>query len=74
MLVLTRRTDESIMIGNNVEVVILGVEGDVVKVGIRAPKEIDIYRHELYLAIQEENKAAVSQNISSSAIRKIFKK
>ena len=59
MLVLSRRLEESIMIGENIEVVVLGVEGDVVKLGIRAPKQVDIYRKELYMSIQASNREAV---------------
>ncbi|WP_028559280.1 carbon storage regulator CsrA [Paenibacillus pinihumi] len=59
MLVLSRKADESIMIGEQIEVVVLGMEGDVVKLGIRAPKHVDIYRKELYVAIQASNREAV---------------
>ena len=74
MLVLSRRTNESIMIGGDIEVTVLGVEGDNVKLGIRAPKEVDIYRQEIYLAIQAENRAAASYKISIDEMSKIFKK
>jgi carbon storage regulator len=60
MLVLKRKLNESIVIGDDIEVEILGVEGDQVKLGIRAPKVVEIHRKEVYLAIQESNKAAVS--------------
>ncbi|CAM3349320.1 carbon storage regulator CsrA [Paenibacillus lupini] len=60
MLVLSRKIDESIMIGGNIEVVVLGVEGDNVKIGIRAPKDIEILRKELYANIQSSNREAVS--------------
>lgn len=60
MLVLSRKIDESIMIGSNIEVVVLGVEGDHVKLGIRAPKEVEIFRKELYVSIQASNREAVS--------------
>jgi len=58
MLVLTRRKNESIMIGDEIEIVIAGVEGDQVKLGIRAPKHIDIHRKEVYMDIQSSNKEA----------------
>lgn len=74
MLVLSRRTNESIMIGGNIEVTVLGVEGDNVKLGIRAPKEVDIYRQEIYLAIQAENRAAATHSISIEDMSKLFKK
>jgi len=54
MLVLTRRTSESIMIGDDVEVMILSVAGDKVRVGIQAPRDIPVFRTEVYLEIQEE--------------------
>lgn len=60
MLALTRRKGESLVINNNIEITILEVRGDQVKVGINAPKEVPIYRQEVYLQIQEENKAAMS--------------
>jgi len=54
MLVLTRKTSESIMIGDDVEVTILSVAGDKVRVGIQAPRDIPVFRTEVYLEIQEE--------------------
>ena len=59
MLVLSRKLDESIIIDGKIEVVVLGIEGDTVKVGIKAPKDVDIYRKELYLTIQASNKEAL---------------
>ncbi|WP_096190271.1 carbon storage regulator CsrA [Evansella halocellulosilytica] len=58
MLVLTRKLNEAIKIGDDIEVKVIGVDGDQVKLGINAPKNIDIHRKEIYLAIQEENNAA----------------
>ncbi|MCK4804159.1 MAG: carbon storage regulator CsrA [Spirochaetes bacterium] len=55
MLVLTRRHNESIMIGDSVEITVIDVKGDQVKLGISAPKEIKVHRKEIYLAIQKEN-------------------
>lgn len=60
MLALTRKKGESIIINNNIEISILEMRGDQVKIGISAPKEVPVYRKEVYLQIQEENKAAVS--------------
>jgi carbon storage regulator len=60
MLVLTRRSDESIMIGNDIEITILGLEGDRVRLGIKAPSNVDIHRKEVYLTIQEENNTATN--------------
>lgn len=63
MLVLTRKLNESIKIGDDVEVTVIGVEGDQVKLGINAPRNIDIHRKEIYLAIQEENTAAAEGSL-----------
>ena len=60
MLALTRKKGESLMVNNNVEITILEVRGDQVKVGISAPKDVPIYRKEVYLQIQAENKASFS--------------
>ena len=61
MLALTRKKGEALMINNNIEITILDVRGDQVKIGIAAPKDVPIYRKEVYLQIQEENKASFSQ-------------
>ena len=60
MLALTRKKGEALMINNNIEITILEVRGDQVKIGISAPKDVPIYRKEVYLQIQEENKASFS--------------
>jgi carbon storage regulator len=60
MLALSRKKNEAIIINNNVEITILEVKGDQVKVGITAPREVPIYRKEVYLQIQEANKEAVN--------------
>lgn len=60
MLALTRKKGEALMVNNNVEITILEVRGDQVKIGISAPKDVPIYRKEVYLQIQEENKASFS--------------
>jgi carbon storage regulator len=54
MLVLSRQKDESIMIGDNVEITIVDVRGDKVRLGITAPREISVHRREVYEAIQRE--------------------
>jgi carbon storage regulator len=72
MLALSRKSGESIIVGNNVEITILEVKGDQVKVGINAPKSVPVYRKELYLQIQEANKEAADQNASPDAIEKLF--
>jgi len=56
MLVLTRRTDESLNIGDSITITILSIEGDKVKLGINAPREITILRHEIFQAVQEQTR------------------
>ncbi|MCH4193338.1 MAG: carbon storage regulator CsrA [Butyrivibrio sp.] len=58
MLALSRKKNEAIIINNNIEVTVLEIRGDQVKLGIAAPKEIPIYRKEVYAQIQQENKAS----------------
>ncbi|MEK4519803.1 carbon storage regulator CsrA [Paenibacillus sp. FSL P2-0136] len=60
MLVLSRKKGESIIITDQVEVTILSVEGDTVKVGIKAPSDIDIFRKEIYLSIKESNQESAA--------------
>ena len=55
MLVLARKLNESIMIGDQVEISVVDIRGDQVKIGIKAPKQVKIYRQEVYRAIQQEN-------------------
>ncbi|MRG84782.1 carbon storage regulator CsrA [Salinibacillus xinjiangensis] len=72
MLVLTRKTGESIVIGDDIEVKVVGVDGDQIKLGISAPKNVDIHRQEIYQLIQEENKAA--SQLTKNAIELLSKK
>ncbi|KIL42973.1 carbon storage regulator CsrA [Jeotgalibacillus campisalis] len=58
MLVLTRKTGEAIKIGDDIEITVISSSGDQVKLGINAPKHVDIHRKEVYLNIQEENESA----------------
>lgn len=58
MLVLTRKTDQSIMIGNDIEITILEVRGEQVRVGIRAPRTVTIHRKEVFDQIREANRQA----------------
>ena len=59
MLALSRRKKESLIINNNVEITVLEIKGDQVKLGISAPKDVSIYRKEIYLQIEEANKEAM---------------
>lgn len=63
MLVLTRKLNQALQIGDNIEIKILAIEGEQIKIGIEAPKNIDIYRKEIYLAIQEENTKATTASL-----------
>lgn len=60
MLVLSRKKGETIVIQDQIELTILSVDGDTVKVGISAPKHVDIFRKEVYLSIQESNRESVA--------------
>lgn len=71
MLALSRKKNEAIIINNNVEVTILEVKGDQVKIGITAPKEVPIYRKEVYMQIQESNKEA-TDTAGLDALKKLL--
>ena len=58
MLVLTRKSNQSIMIGDDIEVSVLSIMGEKVRIGIQAPRDIPVFRKEVYLEIQQENVAA----------------
>ncbi|TXK80948.1 carbon storage regulator CsrA [Paenibacillus sp. N3.4] len=74
MLVLARKKGESIMIGDQTEIVILSTDGDTVRIGIKAPKQVEVYRKEVYLQIQESNKVAAEHKISPMNISKLMNK
>ena len=71
MLVLTRKTNQSIHIGDDIEIKVIQVDGDQVKLGINAPKNVEIHRSEVYIAIQEENSQAAT---ATDQILQLFKK
>ncbi len=73
MLALSRKKGEAIVINNNIEITILELKGDQVKIGITAPKEVPVYRKEVYLQIQQENEQAMSSD-SLNALSDFFKK
>ncbi len=68
MLVLARRVNESIMIGDSIEVVVIDIKGDQVKLGIKAPKRITVHRKEIYEEIQKENIAAMKSEFKEGAL------
>ena len=63
MLVLSRKKDQGIIIGENIELTIIEIQGDQVRIGIKAPKNVSIYRKEIFLEIQNENKKAASTGV-----------
>jgi carbon storage regulator len=73
MLALSRKIGESIMIGNEIEISVLEIKGDQVKLGISAPKSIPVYRREIYVQIQDANKEAAESTVSVDELRKLFK-
>jgi carbon storage regulator len=66
MLVLSRRPGQSILIGKDIEIVVLGSDGVQVRVGIRAPREVTVLRRELLKQVEEENKRAVVTNLGAA--------
>ena len=60
MLALSRKKGEALVINNNVEITVLEIKGEQVKLGINAPKEVPVYRKEVYVQIQDANKAAMN--------------
>lgn len=74
MLVLTRKRDQSIMVGGDIEVTVVDIKGDQVKLGIRAPSHVTIHRKEVFLAIEEENRTAASRSRTAdlAAMRQAF--
>tara|TARA_Y100001937_G_scaffold122491_1_gene183339 strand:+ start:29826 stop:30095 length:270 start_codon:yes stop_codon:yes gene_type:complete len=72
LLVLARKINESIMIGDDIEIVVVDIKGDQVKLGIRAPKNVAIHRTEIYTEIQEQNKEA-AQSVTPDKLRDLQK-
>lgn len=69
MLALSRKKNEALIINNNVEITILEVKGDQVKIGIEAPREVPVYRKEVYLQIQEANASAADVAATMEALK-----
>ena len=74
MLALSRKMNESIIINNNIEITVLEVKGDQVKIGISAPKSVPIYRKEIYQQIEEANKESIEISVSDEELKKLFHK
>lgn len=75
MLVLTRKINESINIGKDIEVFVIEVKDDHVKIGIKAPKEVPVYRQEIYKAILEENEiASTTPKTALHGLTEVFEK
>ena len=71
MLALSRKKGESIVINNDIEVTILDIKGDQIKIGVVAPKSVPVYRKEVYAQIQDANKAA-SKSEGAKALKDFF--
>lgn len=74
MLVLSRKKNESIMIGDNIEIKIISIEGDTVRLGIEAPREVGVHRKEIFLEITEENKLASQGGLNLLMLKSIMPK
>ena len=81
MLILSRKIDEKIQIGDDITITIIDIHGEQVKIGVEAPKNIKVFRQEVFEAIQKENKAAAVEQSNSqmeisavSALSKLIKK
>ncbi|MGN0330294.1 MAG: carbon storage regulator CsrA [Kineothrix sp.] len=71
MLALSRKKNEALIVNNNVEITILEIKGEQVKIGITAPKDVPIYRKEVYTQIQDANKEAVDTD-GMEALKKLL--
>jgi carbon storage regulator len=68
MLILSRKTDEKIVIGDDITVTIIEVRGEQVRIGINAPKTVKVFREEVFDAIKDENKAAAESKVELSKV------
>jgi len=73
VLVLSRKINESVIIGDNIQIMVVEIKGDQIKLGISAPKEVTVYRGEIFEAIQNENKEA-SQSTIPGGVGNLLKK
>lgn len=68
MLVLSRRLDETLIIGDDIKVTVLGISGNQVRIGIAAPKEVSVHREEVYMRIKQETKQETQASTRPAAI------
>jgi len=73
VLVLTRRTEEGIVIGDDVRILVLEIKGHQVKLGIEAPRTISVYREEIYRRIQEENRRAAQVSAQPGVLSSLWR-
>lgn len=74
MLILSRKVDEKIKIGTDITITLIGISGDQVKIGIEAPKNVKVFRQEVFDDIQRQNLAAANATPSSDVLSKLFGK
>ncbi len=72
MLALSRKKGEALMINNDIEITVLDIKGEQVKIGIAAPKEVPVYRKEVYIQIQEANKEAADNTAAVKQLADLF--
>ena len=65
MLVITRRSGEQVVLGDDITITVLEISGSTVRLGIDAPTEVPVYRHEIWLAVKAENQAAAAAEVTS---------
>ncbi|RAP73933.1 carbon storage regulator CsrA [Paenibacillus montanisoli] len=70
MLILSRKKGQSILLNNNIEIVISAIDGDQVKIGIKAPSDVNILRKEVYDAVQESNRQALQGQLNVAELKK----
>jgi carbon storage regulator len=74
MLILARKTDEKILIGEDIKITIIEIHGDQVKIGIEAPKNVKVFRQEVFNAIQKENQAAAAGTETLDTLSRLLKR
>lgn len=74
MLILSRKVDEKIKIGNDITITLIGISGDQVKIGVEAPKNVKVFRQEVFDDIQRQNKAAAAETPTLDVLSKLFGK